>query len=110
MEVARRMQSTPGVQGALARIRSTRRAQRRVATRWRYRRLMSHHRARALPVDVEAGPGWVHRRSTLLELVQAVQEEATSDTDVVTIIRWLVNSGTVILTGSFAGQRIEDIG
>ena len=94
---------------ALVRKGSTRRVYRRVATRWRYRHT-SYHRARTLVGTVGGGPGWLQGRSTMLELVQVIQDQVASDKDVVTIIRWLVNSGTVMLSGSFAGQRIEEIG
>jgi hypothetical protein len=40
----------------------------------------------------------------LLALVQEVQRRASSDTEVVRIVRRLVNSGAVVLTGSFAGR------
>jgi hypothetical protein len=46
------------------------------------------------------------RASTLLDLVQTIQQQVSSDTEVVTIVTWLINSGAVVLTGSFAGQRI----
>jgi hypothetical protein len=46
------------------------------------------------------------RASTLLDLVQSVQHQVASDTEVVTIVTWLINTGAVVLTGSFAGQRI----
>ena len=45
------------------------------------------------------------RGSTLLSLVQEVQQRVNSDVEVVRIVRWLVNSGTVVLTGSFAGRH-----
>lgn len=51
--------------------------------------------------------GAVNRRvSTLLELVQTIQKQVASDVEVVTIVSWLVNSGAVVLTGNFAGQKI----
>lgn len=108
-EMARRMHYHPSMNSALARKGSTRRSHRRVMTRWRYRR-SSHLRARTLFSPVDRGPDWLYGHSTMLELVQAIQDQVASDTEVVTIIRWLVNSGTVILAGSFAGQRIEEIG
>jgi hypothetical protein len=40
----------------------------------------------------------------LLALVQEVQRRASSDAEVVRIVRGLVNSGAVVLTGSFAGR------
>ena len=46
------------------------------------------------------------RRTTLLELVQAVQDNCGSDTEVISVIMHLVNSGRVVLRGNFAGQRI----
>jgi hypothetical protein len=45
-------------------------------------------------------------RSTLLNLVCAVQDYAASDDEVVAIITHLLNTGRVVLSGTFAGQRI----
>jgi len=45
------------------------------------------------------------RESTLLQLVQEVQKRVRNDAEVVRIIRWLVNSGAVMLTGNFAGRH-----
>jgi hypothetical protein len=44
-------------------------------------------------------------RSTLLQLVQEVQKRVRNDAEVVRIVRWLVNSGAVMLTGTFAGRH-----
>ena len=38
-------------------------------------------------------------------LVQEVQKRVRNDAEVVRIIRWLVNSGAVVLTGNFAGRH-----
>jgi hypothetical protein len=46
------------------------------------------------------------RGSTLLALVQDVQRQVENDADVVRIIRWMVNSGAVVLTGTFARRTI----
>jgi len=46
------------------------------------------------------------RHITLLELVQAVQDHARSDAEVVAVITHLVNSGRVVLSGNFARRRI----
>jgi hypothetical protein len=46
------------------------------------------------------------RGSTLLALVQEVQKRFENDADVVRKIRFLVNSGAVVLTGTFAGAKI----
>jgi hypothetical protein len=43
---------------------------------------------------------------TMLELVALVQATARSDHEIVRRVRKLVNSGRVILCGSFAGRRI----
>jgi len=45
--------------------------------------------------------------STLLALVQEVQRHVENDADVVRIIRWMVNTGVVVLTGTFAGRAIS---
>jgi len=42
----------------------------------------------------------------MLALVQEVQRRAHSDAEVVRVVRWLVNHHVVVLSGSFAGQRI----
>ena len=52
-------------------------------------------RVRPLPSD----------ESTLLQLVQEVQKRVRNDAEVVRIVRWLVNSGAVVLTGTFAGRH-----
>lgn len=48
---------------------------------------------------------FTEEQSTLLHLVQEVQKRVRNDADVVRIVRWLVNSGAVMLTGSFAGRH-----
>lgn len=45
--------------------------------------------------------------TTLLDLVQAVGAEATSDAEVVATVAALVNSGRVRLCGTFAGAQIQ---
>jgi hypothetical protein len=45
-------------------------------------------------------------RTTLLELVQAVQDACATDAEVVAVIAHMVNSGRVVLGGTFAGARI----
>lgn len=46
-------------------------------------------------------------KCTLLDLVRIVSEFATSDEEIVSVVTYLVNSGTVVLCGTFAGRRIE---
>ena len=46
------------------------------------------------------------RRSTMLELVLTVQDLASSDDEVVAIIAHMLNTGRVVLSGTFAGQRL----
>jgi hypothetical protein len=41
----------------------------------------------------------------LLALVQDLQRRTCSDAEVVRRVRSLVNTGAVVLTGNFAGQR-----
>jgi len=48
---------------------------------------------------------FTEEQSTLLHLVQEVQKRVRNDADVVRIVRWLVNSGAVMLTGTFAGRH-----
>jgi len=45
-------------------------------------------------------------RVTLLELVQAVQDSCRSDTEVVAVITHMVNTGYVVLRGTFRNARI----
>jgi hypothetical protein len=47
------------------------------------------------------------RRLTLLELVQLVQRQRRSDAEVISLITYLVNTGRVVLRGTFAGGRIK---
>ena len=42
------------------------------------------------------------RRVTLLELIQAVQDNCGSDAEVVAVITHMINTGRVILRGNFA--------
>jgi hypothetical protein len=42
----------------------------------------------------------------LLALVHEVTRQVENDADVVRIIRWMVNSGAVVLTGTFAGRMV----
>ncbi len=52
----------------------------------------------------------IRRRTTLLNLVQAVQDHARSDAEVVAVIAHMLRTGRVVLTGTFAGQRVTDAG
>jgi hypothetical protein len=45
-------------------------------------------------------------RTTLLELVQTVQDQCASDAEVIAVITHLVNTRRVMLCGSFARMRI----
>ena len=45
-------------------------------------------------------------RITLLELVHAIQDTCRSDAEVVAVITHMVNSGRVVLRGTFARARI----
>ncbi len=47
-------------------------------------------------------------RTTMLSLVRVVQDYAESDEEAVAIIAELLNSGRVVLIGTFAGQRIAE--
>jgi hypothetical protein len=46
-------------------------------------------------------------KSTLLDLVQTINDYATSDDEVIATVTYLVNSGKVLLCGNFAGARID---
>jgi hypothetical protein len=43
----------------------------------------------------------------MLDLVKAVSAAATTDTEVVATVAYLVNSGAVELCGNFRGARID---
>ena len=45
-------------------------------------------------------------RSTMLGLVQTVQDYTESDEEAVAIIAHMLNTGRVVLIGTFAGERI----
>ncbi len=47
-------------------------------------------------------------RTTMLSLVQVVQDYTESDEEAVALIAHLLNSGRVVLIGTFAGQRIAE--
>ncbi len=49
------------------------------------------------------------RRVTLLELVRAVQDSCRTDTEVVAVITHMVNTGRVVLRGTFAQARIGTV-
>lgn len=44
---------------------------------------------------------------TMLDLVNAVSQNAATDTEVVTTVVYLVNSGRVQLCGNFRGARFD---
>lgn len=46
-------------------------------------------------------------KTTLLELVQVINDFSTSDAETVATIAYLVNSGKVRLCGNFAGAKID---
>jgi len=46
------------------------------------------------------------RRVTLLELIQAVQDNCGSDAEVVAVITHMINTGRVTLCGNFARAPI----
>ena len=47
------------------------------------------------------------KKTTLLELVQTVNQFANSDTETVAIVAHMINSGRVQLCGNFAGAKIS---
>jgi hypothetical protein len=47
------------------------------------------------------------RMVTLLELVNAVAEYATSDTELIATVVYMVNQGHVRLCGTFKGARFD---
>ena len=50
----------------------------------------------------------IRRRTTLLNLVQAIQDHARSDAEVVAVITHMLRTRRVVLTGTVAGQRVTD--
>jgi hypothetical protein len=46
-------------------------------------------------------------KSTLLDLIQTVSEFATTDDEILATVTHLINSGQVLLGGTFAGARIN---
>ena len=54
-------------------------------------------------MESSTDPEAVH--ATLLEVVQSVQESVHSDAEVVAVVANLINTGRVVLTGSFSGTR-----
>jgi hypothetical protein len=46
------------------------------------------------------------KTTTLLDLVQTVSQFATDDTEIVTVVAHMINSGKVQLCGNFAGAKI----
>lgn len=46
------------------------------------------------------------RHTTMLDLIQVVQQHVATDAEVVAIVTVLVNTGAVVLAGNFAGMRI----
>ncbi len=47
-------------------------------------------------------------RSTLLNLVQAVQDYTASDEEAVAIIAHMLSTGRVVLIGTFAAERVAE--
>ena len=47
------------------------------------------------------------RNITLLDLVNAISEQARSEAEVIATVVYLVNSGRVQLCGTFKGARID---
>jgi hypothetical protein len=48
------------------------------------------------------------RRTTLMDVVRVVQDQAESDAQVVELIAYMIDSGRVVLTGDRASRRIAD--
>jgi hypothetical protein len=57
--------------------------------------------------NIGAGPNQPPVYTTLLALVQSLQDDGRSEDDVVETALQLVNSGRVVLTGNFKGCRLE---
>ena len=107
-ELAHHMLDIDTMRRVMDKAHGTKRARRRA---WDQRRVRARvHRAHprrwiGCPAYRRlSGNRVVSRGSTLLALVQEVQRRASSDAEVVRIVRGLVNSGAVVLTGSFAGR------
>jgi len=98
-----------GMKRVTARAAAIKRSRQRILTR---RRSLTHAHAHAQRShrrlvhsiwNDQHRPG---RGSTLLALVQEVQRRVENDADVVRVVRWMVNTGAVVLTGTFAGRTI----
>jgi hypothetical protein len=48
------------------------------------------------------------RRTTLMDVVRVVQDQAESDAQVVELIAYMIDSGRVVLAGDRASRRIAD--
>jgi hypothetical protein len=85
---------------------SVRRQARRRAVAHRRGRTQAHYQRARYPlarhIDSARARG---SGSTLLALVQEIQKRVENDADVVRLVRWMVNSDAIVLTGTFAGQR-----
>lgn len=46
------------------------------------------------------------RRVTMLELIHLVQDTARSDEEVVAVITHMIDTGRVVLSGTFADKRL----
>jgi hypothetical protein len=46
-------------------------------------------------------------KTTLLDLVQTINEFSNNDTETVATVAYLINSGKVLLCGNFAGAKIN---
>jgi len=57
---------------------------------------------------LQATPPRVPRRTTMLELVQSLAQQGTSEPEIVAIVLDLVESGRVVLIGNFRGIPIRD--
>ena len=66
-----------------------------------------HLPAPAIKEWVEAYGNTLPPSCTLLELVLSVNSHTTSDVETVAVVTYLVNSGRVRLSGTFAGAKIS---
>ena len=64
-------------------------------------------RGKRRPGSGRAGKHARARRLTLLELVQLAQRRCGSEAQVVAWVTYLVNTGRVVLRGTFAGGTIK---
>lgn len=63
----------------------------------------------ALPVTVDFAPDEAPRDTTLLEVVRVLGEITDDEREIVATVLWMLESGSIRLTGNFRDAPIEDL-